>query len=95
MLRRINRQRVAFLDHFRAAFGQFGAQGHDALAFLHAQAAEVGKLITFYVFPIMAPTTIAVIMLSPSHDVWRSSCLLAKSLRQYNELVEIRVNLPT
>ena len=36
-------QGVAFLGDGGAAFGQLGAQGVDALAFLHAQSAEVGE----------------------------------------------------
>ena len=33
--------RVAFLHHLRAALGQLRAQGDDAFAFLHAEAAEI------------------------------------------------------
>ena len=44
-LRRINRQRVAFLDHFRAAFGQFRPQRDDTLGFLKAQSAKVSKIL--------------------------------------------------
>jgi len=34
---------IALLDHFRAALGQFGTEGDDTLAFLDAEATEVGK----------------------------------------------------
>ncbi len=41
--RRPDRQRVAFLNHFRAALGQFRPQRDNALGFLNAQTAEVGE----------------------------------------------------
>ena len=41
--RRINRERIAFFDDFRAAFGEFGSQGDDAFAFLDAEAGEIRK----------------------------------------------------
>jgi len=47
-LRRINRQRIAFFNDFRAAFGQFCSQGDNALAFLDAQTAEVGEFDKFF-----------------------------------------------
>ena len=42
--RREDRERVALLDDFRAALGQFRPQRDHALALLHTQAAEVGEL---------------------------------------------------
>ena len=39
-LGRENRQRVAFLDHLRAAFGQLGAQGKNTLGFLDAETSQ-------------------------------------------------------
>ncbi len=39
----INHQRVAFLDDFGTALGQLRPQRNDALAFLHAQPAEVSE----------------------------------------------------
>ena len=46
--RRPDRQRVAFLDHFRAALGQLRPQRDDALGFLDAQSAKVGKANFFF-----------------------------------------------
>ena len=46
-LGRINRQRIAFFHHFRAALGQLRPQRKNTFAFLHAQAAEVGEFDEF------------------------------------------------
>ena len=62
--RRTNRQRIAFLDHFRAALGQFRPQRDDALGFLDTQAAKVGK-IECLTLTSNGAMTIAVIILSP------------------------------
>ena len=91
-LRGINRQRVAFLDHLRAALGQFRAQGDDALAFLDAQAAKVGELDRINL--TNGASTIAVMMLSPrsvlreisssaevSRRILRSSSAIGSPLR--------------
>ena len=85
----INRQRIAFLDDLRAALGQLGAQGDDALAFLDAQAAEVGEPHRLRLQN--GASTIAVMMLSP-----RSVCRgkFGRLAACMNNGGNVRIHLP-